>query len=106
MDSSSKTTIPVIDHRAIPTDDHEVRELRWRVKQLGQQCGRQGETIHRLRCELAEAREITGKIARGEVRSLERMVTTLLDDLGDATELIVELREKLAAAESVEPLGP
>jgi FtsZ-binding cell division protein ZapB len=76
-------------------DDHEVRELRWRVKQLSQQCGRQGETIHLLRCELAEAREITGKVARGEVRNLERQVENLHRENLRRAELIAELREKL-----------
>jgi predicted RNase H-like nuclease (RuvC/YqgF family) len=37
-------------------ESHEVRELRWKVKQLGRQLGKAGDTIHTLRAELAQAR--------------------------------------------------
>ena len=69
----------------ITEDTHELRDLRWRNKQLGKQLGKAGQTIHELRCQLAEAREITGKIERNHVRGLERQVA-------NDTQTIVELR--------------
>jgi FtsZ-binding cell division protein ZapB len=57
---------------------HEVRELRFKVKQLSTTDGRQGQTIHGLRGELAEMREINGKIARNEVPEMERQAEALL----------------------------
>lgn len=100
------------------SESHEVRELNWRIKQLGKANGLQGQTIYRLRAELAEARAASSKIARGELRRLERQ----LDEAGETIELLgyqvhglqeklklaeqmadnAELREKLAAAETSE----
>lgn len=82
-------------------DTHEVRELRRRVKELGRQNGRQGETIHRLRADLAEVRGLNSRIDRGELRSYERMMPDMIDTLTRRTEIIAELREKLAAATEV-----
>jgi septal ring factor EnvC (AmiA/AmiB activator) len=66
-------------------DDHEVREVRYRLKQANRTMGRQGETIHQLRGELAETRELNSKIERGQIRSLERQVAELKADLAHAT---------------------
>lgn len=91
------------------TDTHEIRTLRYQNKQLAKQLGRAGQRIHQLRCQLAESREINGKIARGHVRGLEReaeeSVQTIIDlriankDLSELTnwqaQVIRDLREKL-----------
>jgi chromosome segregation ATPase len=68
-------------------EDHEVRELRFRLKQANKVMGRQGDTIYQLRGQLAELREITGKLQRGDVRNTER-------ELGRALEDNERLREK------------
>jgi len=74
--------------RVVPYSEmsHEVRELRFRIKMLGRQNGQQGDTIHRLRAELAEVRELNSKVERGLVKSLERQVVEyrrLLDQRND-----------------------
>ena len=88
------------------SDTHEVRELRRRLKQANAVMGRQGRTIYDLHCQLAELREIHGKIERDEVRRLEREVNKLVDQtaldherLERAQEEIQRLRDKLAAVE-------
>jgi hypothetical protein len=72
----------------ITIDSHELRTLRLRNKQLGKALGHAGNRIHDLRCELAEVREINGKIGRNHVRGLERQVEA-------DTQTIVELRQDL-----------
>ena len=52
-------------------DTHEIRELKHRLKRANQTMGRQGQTIHNLRGELALTREEHNKIERGELRRLE-----------------------------------
>lgn len=87
----------------IMTDENsEVRELRWRIRQLGKQNGRQGETIHRLRAELAEMREMNGRIQRGELRDLDRAVAALHVTRQLHVDTIATLREKLSG-EAAEP---
>lgn len=97
--------MPLID------DNHELRDLRWRNKQLGKQLGKAGAKIHDLRCELAEVREINGKIGRNHVRGLERQVeadTETIVDLRIAlerqTEYSKELAEKLRVSERMMPV--
>lgn len=107
------------------SESHEVRELRFRIEQgdlalkaLQKQNGLRDQKIYRLRCELALVRQVNDKIARGELRRLERQ----LDEAGETIELLgyqvhglqeklklagqmadnAELREKLAAAETSE----
>jgi hypothetical protein len=79
------------------------RELRYRNAQLRRTCGKQGTTIHLLRAELAEVRELNGKVERGDLRRLERFEATALEQfaldkerLERAHEEIARLREKLA----------
>lgn len=88
--------------------DSEVRTLRWRNKQLGKQLGKAGQKIHELRCQLAEVREINGKIGRGLLRDLERQaendretIVELRILLERADERNAELRDKLQASEVV-----
>lgn len=92
--------------REIPESSHEVRELKFRLKQQRQQNGRQGQTIHRLRAELAEVRALNSKIERGELRHLERLLVGRdgqLQALGTRylalNDEVKELRRKLQAAE-------
>ena len=84
------------------SDTHEVRELRFKVKQLSKCCGKQGETIHLLRAELAEVRELNSKLERGELRRLERRAEALYVQLGNEMQANAALREKLTATEVVE----
>jgi hypothetical protein len=49
--------------------DHEVRDLQYRLKQAHKQVGKQGETIHRLRCEIAELLLLTDPKERAMMRA-------------------------------------
>jgi hypothetical protein len=87
------------------SDTHEVRELRFKVKQLARQNGKQGQTIHQLRADLAEVRELGSKIERGELRRLQRFEEIAKEQfkldksrLEHADEAIQRLKEKLDAA--------
>lgn len=95
------------------TDDEnrEMRTLRWRNKQLGKQLGKAGQRIHELRCALAECREINGKIARGDLRDLQRdveskseIIISLRKDNVRLYERVAELSEKLRATERMIPV--
>src|SRR5882757_5136250 len=66
------------------------RELKYRNKQLSKSCGKQGQTIYRLRAELAEVRTLNSKADRGELRRLERVTQ-------EQAETIAALEEKLIA---------
>jgi predicted RNase H-like nuclease (RuvC/YqgF family) len=70
-------------------ESHEVRELRWKVKQLGRQLGKAGDTIHTLRAELAQARAIQW-ITPG---SYDRLVAQLHASNRDVDELEERLKE-------------
>lgn len=72
--------------------DQQVRELKYRLKNTNKTVGKQGETIYRLRSELAEVRATHSKIDRGDLRRLERVNQELVD-------YIVTLEAKLAAAQ-------
>lgn len=99
-------TSPHIPEVVEAVDAHELRQLRWQNKAMNKQCGKQGETIHLLRAELAEVREINGKIARDYVRELERQAradATRIYELQARNQRLaeqwVEMRDKLDAAE-------
>lgn len=64
-------------------NDHDIRKLQWQNKQLGKALGRAGSKIHELRCQLAESREINHRIARGELRDLERQVARDAQIIGE-----------------------
>jgi hypothetical protein len=98
--------------RTSSRQDRELRKVRQmpfsqlerellKVKQLSKCCGRQGETIHRLRAELAEVRELNSKIDRGRLRRLERDNADYAEAIKEWEAICVELREKLRAAESM-----
>jgi predicted RNase H-like nuclease (RuvC/YqgF family) len=75
-----------------------VRELRFKVRQLSKTCGKQGQTIHSLRAELAEVRELNSKIDRGDLRRLERVAK-------EQAETIAALEQKLAAEPAADTAG-
>lgn len=93
---------PMIGTITIVPTGHEIRELRFKLRTLAKQNGRQGETIHRLRCELAEVREIMGRVDRGEVRDLDRQVIRQAELIAEQAEQIERLREKLQGNSSGE----
>jgi hypothetical protein len=74
--------------------DDEVRHLRFKLKRANKTMGAQGETIYRLRGELALVREEHSKIERGDLRSLERRVEHLVEDLVAAQEEVKKLRNE------------
>jgi len=73
--------------------DHNTRDLKFRLKQAHKTIGKQGETIHRLRADLAEIRTLNSKIERGELRRLERL---RIED----QETFHELRERIKELEN------
>ena len=75
-------------------ESHEVRALRWKIKQLGKQAGKQGQTIYELRCQLAELRSLMSKEQRGYVRTLEREVTRLAERVEDLVAEAAVLKSK------------
>lgn len=90
-------------------ENREMRTLRWRNKSLGKQLGKAGQKIHELRCALAECREINGKIARGDLRDLQRDVESKAETIAELrqhnerlADQNIELLEKLRASEKVE----
>jgi hypothetical protein len=85
------------------SDDHEVRELRFKLKQANRTMGKQGQTIHDLRAHNALIREESSKVARGDVRRLEREVEQLKEINAKQGKRNQELREKLAEKGVDEP---
>lgn len=55
----------------------ELRHTKFRLRQAHKTIGKQGDTIHRLRADVAEVRELNSKLDRGELRRAERQVTDL-----------------------------
>jgi hypothetical protein len=78
------------------------------VKALNKQMGRQGETIHHLRGDLARTREEISKVERGQLRWLERQVQILREQHDRDDErfdrLTKERDEAIARAERAESL--
>lgn len=87
-------------------ESHEVRELKFRNRQLRQQAGSQASTIYRLRCEVAEARELIGKAERGAIRRLEADVVKLVEKNEGLMEENAALREKLSGETAGVEGGP
>jgi hypothetical protein len=81
-------------HRYLP--DRAIRELRYRLKQAHKSIGKQGETIHLLRAELAEVRSLNSRIDRGDLRSLDRGIAKANAIILEAEARIAVLEEKLA----------
>lgn len=84
-----------LQEQTITALHNHVRHLEWRAKQNNKVMGRQGQTIHELRCEIAELRLLISKADRGALRVYE-------DTVAENVELhqrVGELQEKLAAHE-------
>lgn len=79
------------------------RELRYKTRQLRKTCGKQGQTIHNLRAELAEVRALNSKIERGELRRLERVTQEQDELLSAKDEAIAALEGKILADSVPEP---
>ena len=84
-------------------DNHEMRELKRRLKIANKIMGKMGRTIRDLRGELALTREEHSKIDRGNLRRLERFEETAIEQfaqdrerLDRAHEEIKRLRDKLS----------
>lgn len=83
--------------------DHELRELRFKLKQANKSLGATGERTHLLRAELAEVRMLNSKVDRGDLRRLERQsiewkqeIARLTEEGITARKRIKELEEKLS----------
>lgn len=74
---------------------HEIRELKYKLRLLAKQNGKQGESIHRLRAELAEVRELNSKIDRGDLRRLEYKIIDQGEVIASLDMVIEALKEEL-----------
>lgn len=83
-------------------DTHEVRKLKRQIQQQNKTVGTQGDTIYRLRAELAEVRSLNSKIERGDLRRLERDAIKNAEIVEELREQIKRLREKLDADKTAE----
>lgn len=75
-----------------------IRNLQWKLKTLAKQCGKQGETIYRLRCENAALREAVKFDPGDRARLFAQLRTAEVENR--------RLREKLAAADEPVPYVP
>lgn len=85
-------------HRYVPA--RQVREKQYRLTQAHKHIGKQGDTIHLLRAELAEVRELHSRIERGELRYMDRAIAKANAIILEAEARIAVLEEKLAEQES------
>jgi septal ring factor EnvC (AmiA/AmiB activator) len=82
--------------------DNEIRTLRYKLKQANRNVGKQGETIHKLRAELAEVRQLNSRIERGELRAYDKLTKLLSSELDMARNEIQRLNEKLSPTTTLE----
>lgn len=75
--------------------NHVIRTLKRALGQANKNMGKQGETICRLRGELARTREENSKIQRGEIRRLERDNESLKQMMLKQREINKQLRQQL-----------
>jgi len=76
----------------------DYRRQRWLLNLANKQNGKQGQTIHWLRCELEEVRSLISKNDRGDLRRYERLVPELIEEstkLADAADLLLQENERL-----------
>lgn len=78
-------------------EPQEIRYLQWKLRTLCKQNGRQGETIHRLRAELAEVRELNSRIDRGDLRRLERFEISAQEQFARDRERLDRAHEEIKA---------
>jgi hypothetical protein len=76
-----------------PGGSREVRELRWKAKNLGRQLGRAGAKIHQLRAEVVYAYSGTQIDTRGYHVNLERMRAAEAE--------VLELRARIKELEAI-----
>lgn len=88
------------DLRILERLRQENRTLRWKAKGLGKQLGKQGQTIFRLRNEVAALREAI-TVSPGTIQRLIASTQELVVLNDDLVAENLRLREKLAAKESV-----
>jgi len=78
----------------------EIRRLKFQLKRANATMGKQGSTIHQLRAELAEVRELHSKIQRGDLRRLELHLEAAEQQLRNTHDTIAQLRAERAAMQS------
>lgn len=81
------------DAQAPTRPEHpQVRKLKYQLKTAHKTMGAQGQTIHSLRAELSEVRELNSKLDRAELRRLQRRERELMATV----ETLREENQKLA----------
>jgi hypothetical protein len=80
--------------------DHVIRVLKRNLRIANKTMGKQGETIHSLRADLAEVRELHSKIERGELRRLERVEPELRKLIGELAKDREALRDRIKELEN------
>ncbi len=83
------------------SDDHEIRELKFKLKRAHATMGKQGTTIHALRGELAETRLQHAKIERDYLKQLERENATLRHECAQVLSRMEKLRDNYKALQAV-----
>lgn len=104
VENGCDLTIQGVDYlheSGVATLLNENRRLRYRLREANRNVGKQGQTIHVLRSELAEIRQLNSRIERGELRIADRNTHRLQVLLDVAREEISALYEKLAEQDSV-----
>jgi hypothetical protein len=76
-----------------------------KLKTANKIMGRQGETIHVLRAELAQVREENSQLERGELRRLQRRNQVLQDEIVKSVGEIVKLRLEKEALKTAPKLA-
>jgi uncharacterized coiled-coil protein SlyX len=96
-----------------PMPDNEIRsqkirELHYRLKQAHRNIGKQGQTIHQLRAELAEVRSLNSRLERGELRHCDAVIAgqnAVIDSLKAEIAMLNEkLQESVSSLEKL-PTG-
>jgi len=82
---------------------HEIRDLQWKVKNLGKSNGKQGTRIYELRCMLAEARKLI-LVDPTYQRGLEERYTAALKRINDQNEEIRTLQTRIIDLEKEEEM--
>lgn len=79
--------------------DHELREIKFRLKQANKALGQTGGRIHQLRAELAEVRALNSKVDRGELRRLQNAEVQWRAQFDRMTEESVNDRKRIRELE-------
>lgn len=87
--------MPDFKDQKLASASHEVRELRYRLRQLGRDYGRASDTIYRLRGEVALLREKLGSKEYSDRRAQETLLfgTPVADELDPFDEEDQAVRE-------------